>query len=320
VLLHRHARARFVAATALALEKHIPTTQAEMFTFGIDHVRTGEDWSLKVELPPSLQAVMRFHHERVAALPDIVDKELRDLIAIVQIADAHCEAHGIGKGGDAGDWPRELRMILHLREEDWPAEPQLIKRDIEAMRETFGFPKYDIKKLPAEPRDTGQNPGRALLLRRKNPVRAVPRQVIPLQLPSDAVAKRDDKTTSGKLAILVVEDHSSLCDLLSLYLMRHGYHVRTATNGEGALEILSKEEIHLILLDLMLPRVDGFEVLRQVHKTQRDKTPYIIVVSAGASERDRKKVIELGADEYMPKPFHLLRLLERIQVVEKYLR
>jgi DNA-binding response OmpR family regulator len=86
------------------------------------------------------------------------------------------------------------------------------------------------------------------------------------------------------------------------------------------LEILSKEEIHLILLDLMLPRVDGFEVLRQVHKTQRDKTPYIIVVSAGASERDRKKVIELGADEYMPKPFHLLRLLERIQVVEKYLR
>jgi CheY-like chemotaxis protein len=291
-----------------------------MFTFGIDHVRTGEDWSLKVELPPSLQAVMRFHHERVAALPDIVDHELRDLIAIVQIADAHCEAHGIGKGGDAGDWPRELRMILHLREEDWPAEPQLIKRDIEAMRETFGFPKYDIKKLPAEPRDTEQNPGRALPLRRKNPVRAVPRQVIPLQLPSDAVAKRDDKTTLGKLAILVVEDHSSLCDLLSLYLMRHGYHVRTATNGEGALKILSKEEIHLILLDLMLPRVDGFEVLRQVHKTQRDKTPYIIVVSAGASEKDRKKVIELGADEYMPKPFHLLRLLERIQVVEKYLR
>jgi DNA-binding response OmpR family regulator len=47
--------------------------------------------------------------------------------------------------------------------------------------------------------------------------------------------------------------------------------------------------------------------------------PYIIVVSAGASERDRNKVLELGANEYMPKPFHLMRLLERIQTVEKYL-
>lgn len=100
--------------------------------------------------------------------------------------------------------------------------------------------------------------------------------------------------------------------------MRHGYHLRTASNGEGALEILSKEEIHLVLLDLMLPRVDGFEVLRQIHKSQHDKTPYIIVVSAGASEKDRKKVLELGANEYMPKPFHLMRLPERIQIVEKY--
>jgi DNA-binding response OmpR family regulator len=101
--------------------------------------------------------------------------------------------------------------------------------------------------------------------------------------------------------------------------MRQGYHVRTANDGGSALEVLSREDIHLVLLDLMLPRVDGFEVLRQIHRMNPQRMPYIIVVSAGASERDRRKVLELGANEYMPKPFHLLRLLERVQAVEKFL-
>jgi DNA-binding response OmpR family regulator len=122
-----------------------------------------------------------------------------------------------------------------------------------------------------------------------------------------------------KLTILVVEDHGSLCEMLSLYFMRYGYLVRTADSGESALEILSNEEIHLVLLDLMLPRLDGFAVLRQLSEKPGSSTPYIIVISAGASERDRNKVLELGANEYMPKPFHLMRLLERIQTVEKYL-
>jgi len=95
--------------------------------------------------------------------------------------------------------------------------------------------------------------------------------------------------------------------------------VPTADSGESALAILSNEEIHLVLLDLMLPRLDGFAVLKELREKPKGSTPYIIVVSAGASERDRNKVLELGANEYMPKPFHLMRLLERIQTVEKYL-
>jgi DNA-binding response OmpR family regulator len=117
----------------------------------------------------------------------------------------------------------------------------------------------------------------------------------------------------------VVEDHGSLCDMLSLYFMRYGYHVRTANNGDTALQLLAKEEIHLVLLDLMLPRVDGFAVLKQLREWAQERKPYIIVVSAGASEKDRNKVLELGANEYMPKPFHLIRLLERVQAVENYL-
>jgi len=134
-----------------------------------------------------------------------------------------------------------------------------------------------------------------------------------------AAIESDIKRPDKKLTILVVEDHGSLCDMLSLYFMRYGYHVRTANDGESALDLLANEEIHLVLLDLMLPRMDGFSVLRQIRKFSGDNTPYVIVVSAGASTKDRDLVLELGANEYMPKPFHLIRLLERIQNVEKYL-
>jgi DNA-binding response OmpR family regulator len=127
------------------------------------------------------------------------------------------------------------------------------------------------------------------------------------------------QTSTKKLTILVVEDHGSLCELLSLYLIRHGYQVRTADNGVSALEKLSSEKIHLVLLDLMLPRLDGFAILEELRKKPNNQTPYIIVVPAGTSQRDRNQVLELGADEYMPKPFHLMRLLERIHTVEKYL-
>lgn len=121
------------------------------------------------------------------------------------------------------------------------------------------------------------------------------------------------------MTILIVEDHNSLLEMLSLYFIRLGYDVRTATDGESALEIIAHEKIHFVLLDLMLPRLDGFTVLRQLREGSGIRMPYVIVVSAGASERDRNKVLELGANEYMPKPFHLARLIERIQMVEKHL-
>ena len=144
-------------------------------------------------------------------------------------------------------------------------------------------------------------------------------RIIPFPKRPRAMVKNSDKRLGKKLTILVVEDHGSLCDMLTLYFMRYGYHVRTANDGESALDLLDNEEIHLVLLDLMLPRMDGFTVLRQIRERSGDKPPYVIVVSAGASSKDRNLVLELGANEYMPKPFHLIRLLERVQNVEKYL-
>jgi CheY-like chemotaxis protein len=165
--------------------------------------------------------------------------------------------------------------------------------------------KLDIENSQPGPRSPSVGPRKARVIRFPKRPRAV--------------AENNAKSPDKKLTILVVEDHGSLCDMLSLYFMRYGYHVRTASDGESALDIMDHEEIHLVLLDLMLPRMDGFAVLRQIRERAGGKPPYVIVVSAGASSRDRNLVLDLGANEYMPKPFHLMRLLERIQNVEKYL-
>jgi CheY-like chemotaxis protein len=143
-----------------------------------------------------------------------------------------------------------------------------------------------------------------------------------IHFPSRSRERPGSQETKGptkKLKILIVEDHYSLCEMLSLYFTRFGYDVRTASDGEKALKIIASEEIHLVLLDLMLPRLDGFTVLKELRQSAGEKMPYVIVVSAGTSERDRSKVLELGANEYMPKPFHLARLIERIRAVEKSL-
>ena len=122
-----------------------------------------------------------------------------------------------------------------------------------------------------------------------------------------------------KLTILIVEDHGSLRDIVSIYLMRQGYHIRTAGNGQAALDILAAEKIHILLLDLMLPAVDGFEVLRQLQEQERGSPPYVIVVTALTAESEKERVLKLGGDEYLPKPFHLPHLLERIQAAENQL-
>jgi CheY-like chemotaxis protein len=315
LLLYRCAREDFYNAIGVAGAKSIPLSEAETLALGMNHVTLGEIWAGRSELPRSIQQVIRYHHEPSCALPEATEMEIGRMIAVVQLADLVCENRAIGRGGDRGTIPNELWVRLNLRQEGWVDQFEMIKREIEAAREVFGFPKEDTRSQPS------RRPKRERELipeRQKTAVNSARAQIIPFRARDEGEIETQKKSSARKLTILVVEDHGSLCEMLSLYLMRYGYHVRTADDGQSALEMLSKEEIHLVLLDLMLPRLDGFEVLRQLRK-KRNNGPYIIVVSAGASERDRNKVLELGANEYMPKPFHLMRLLERIQTVEKYL-
>jgi DNA-binding response OmpR family regulator len=144
-------------------------------------------------------------------------------------------------------------------------------------------------------------------------------QVIKFPTREERAARTATARPARKLTILLAEDHSSLRDIMSVYLMRQGYHVRTAGSGKSALEVLEAEEVDLLLLDLMLPGIDGFEVLRRLREKRGSEMPYVVVVSALTTEPDRKKAEELGCDDYLPKPFHLPHLLERVVAVEKRL-
>ena len=319
LLLYRCSREGFYTAITVASAKSIPLSEAETLAVGLNHVTLGEIWAGRSELPQGFQQVMRYHHEPSCILPESMSMEQRALIAVVQLADLVCESRAIGRSGDLGIVPAELWRALHLREERWSAQFETIKQEIEAARDIFGFPKDEVKKRQPMRRPIPKGEREFISKGQKTAVNAARGRVIPFPPRNESGVGMQKQPSTKKLTILVVEDHGSLCEMLSLYLMRYGYHVRTADNGESALEILSKEKVQLVLLDLMLPRLDGFAVLKQLREKPKSPTPYIIVVSAGASERDRNKVLELGANEYMPKPFHLMRLLERIQTVEKYL-
>ena len=314
VLLFRYWREHWVEALLIAQDKHIPTSEAEKLACGRDHMEIGELWARTAEIDPILQCAIRSHALNLGAVSELRDEE-RQLVSVVQLADSVCENFAIGTDGNEGLIADGLGSTLGIRPEEHREQIQNIKQEIECSREFFGFHPGQTKELERRVRRMVKRGGGSGRRELKGETKG---RVIPF--PTRTVCSgAGEKNREKKLTILVVEDHGSLCDMLSLYFMRYGYHVRTAHDGQTALEIISAEEIHLVLLDLMLPRVDGFTVLRHMRQAGNQKQPYVIVVSAGASAKDRNRVLELGANEYMPKPFHLIRLLERIQNVEKYL-
>ncbi|HEY3079314.1 MAG TPA: response regulator transcription factor [Chloroflexota bacterium] len=112
--------------------------------------------------------------------------------------------------------------------------------------------------------------------------------------------------------ILIVDDDRKTVDLLRLYLEREGYHVRAAFDGRQALDQVRQATPGLVVLDLMLPRVDGLEVCRAV----RASSPVpIIMLTARSTEQDKLVGLELGADDYLTKPFSPRELVARVRAV-----
>jgi DNA-binding response OmpR family regulator len=112
--------------------------------------------------------------------------------------------------------------------------------------------------------------------------------------------------------ILVVEDEPSIREVVSLYLRRAGYQVTVAGDGQAALDSLSHELPDLVVLDLMLPQVNGLEITRWLR--ERGDTP-IIMLTARREERDRIAGLEMGADDYVVKPFSPQELVSRVRAV-----
>jgi DNA-binding response OmpR family regulator len=112
--------------------------------------------------------------------------------------------------------------------------------------------------------------------------------------------------------ILVVEDEPSIREVVDLYLRRAGYQVTVVEDGQAALEMLAEELPDLVVLDLMLPGVDGLEITRWLR--ERGDTP-IIMLTARREERDRIAGLEMGADDYVVKPFSPQELVSRVRAV-----
>ncbi|MGL5354366.1 MAG: response regulator transcription factor [Clostridium sp.] len=112
--------------------------------------------------------------------------------------------------------------------------------------------------------------------------------------------------------ILVVDDEKEIRDLLEINLRNEGYNVLKATCGEEALEILDREEIHLIVLDIMMPGMDGLQVCIKVR--EKYNMP-ILMLSAKVEDMDKVQGIMTGADDYVCKPFNNLELTVRIRAL-----
>ena len=114
--------------------------------------------------------------------------------------------------------------------------------------------------------------------------------------------------------ILVIDDDTELCELLNEYLSGEGFAVETVNNGkQGAEQALAAEYV-LVILDVMLPEMNGFDVLRKIRESS--KVP-VIMLTARGDDIDRIVGLELGADDYLPKPFNPRELVARIRAIQR---
>ncbi|MDA7544428.1 phosphate regulon transcriptional regulator PhoB [Alphaproteobacteria bacterium] len=122
------------------------------------------------------------------------------------------------------------------------------------------------------------------------------------------------------LRVLIVEDEKALAEILEYNFKKEGYVVDTASDGEIALDKIIFKAPDLIILDWMLPKLSGIELCRKVRSTKKVKNIPIIMLTARGEEEDRLKGLEMGADDYVTKPFSINELLARAKAVLKRIR
>lgn len=118
-------------------------------------------------------------------------------------------------------------------------------------------------------------------------------------------------------SVLVVDDEPQVAWVLTWSLEAEGYRTLTARDGVAALRAIREHRPHLMLLDIMMPTMDGWSVLEEMRRLPDEERPRVVVVSALASLRDRARAAELGADAFVPKPFDVGELLEVVHGLER---
>ena len=115
---------------------------------------------------------------------------------------------------------------------------------------------------------------------------------------------------NSKLNVLVCDDEKDIANAISIFLRSEGYNVLTASNGKEALELIEKEDIHLVLLDIMMPVMDGVTALSKIREISN--VP-VIMLTAKSEDTDKILGLNLGADDYVTKPFNPVELMARVR-------
>lgn len=118
--------------------------------------------------------------------------------------------------------------------------------------------------------------------------------------------------TPFSVRILLIEDNETSRQLLSDYLEYHGYRVHALADGASWVTVMQQVQPHLVLLDLKLPDIDGFDLLQQLTQQSEWSTVPVIIVSAFAFQADQKRALQLGAKRYFVKPVNLIQLRQAI--------
>lgn len=113
------------------------------------------------------------------------------------------------------------------------------------------------------------------------------------------------------IKILIVDDEKPICDLIDINLSAAGYHCKTVQDGLKAIDLIEREQFDLILLDIMLPGADGYDIMEYIRPL---KIP-VIFITAKHEVKDRVKGLKLGAEDYLVKPFDVVELVARVEVV-----
>jgi diguanylate cyclase (GGDEF)-like protein len=135
--------------------------------------------------------------------------------------------------------------------------------------------------------------------------------------PSPQKTETAAQVADDQLTILVAEDNADQMEIIQMILGKSRYRLLCATDGQEALDILAKESVDLALLDIMMPKLSGMEVCRRIREDPRLKNIYVIFLTALITGEDRVKGLELGANDYITKPFYLPELMARISVGER---
>ena len=115
--------------------------------------------------------------------------------------------------------------------------------------------------------------------------------------------------------VLVVDDEPNIVISIKFLMKQKGYEVRTASNGEEALQALNEKVPDLILLDVMMPKPDGYEVCQKIRATAKWKDIPVIMLTAKGREVEREKGFAMGADDYITKPFSTQELVAKVQAI-----